>query len=448
MSADLEAAAAEAVSWMREQAPHLDSEIYVSRTRDRSLARREGARDGVEIAESLGAGVRVAGGGRVGFASAGGADPETVRGLWRRAIEQLPHAEPDPCRVLAGPSADAPDAAFAASLWDDSLFTRSWEELEAKLVAAEAAASGGGKARVLRSEVAESRGEVVVANTRGVLASERGGSVSVSVSSAAEDGGESQVGEGYRSERRFDAVDPAAAGREAARRALACLGARRARAGRRAVVFEPWVAVEFLELLAGLTSAEEVQGGRSLLAGRMGARIASPLVTLRDDPRRPAGPASARFDDEGVPTRDKALVERGVLSGLLYDTTTAARGKTASNGCGYRGGWSGLPGPGASNFLLSPGASTREALIADTRDGLLVLEVLGTHMIDPVSGEFSVGVSGFEIAKGEIARPFKGAMIAGGLLDLLGRVDAVADDFAFHGSFGSPTFRVSALDVA
>jgi PmbA protein len=448
MNEDLEASAVEAVSWMRTQSAAASSEVYLSRSRQRVLARRDGARDGVEIAESLGAGVRVVEGGRVGFASAGGADRETLRGLWRRAVEQLPHSEPEAGRALPAPAADAPDAAFDASLWDESLFARPWEELDARLGQAESAASAGGRARVLRSELAESRGDVVVANTLGLLARERGGSVSVSVSTAAEHSGESQVGEGFRESRRFDALDPAAAGAEAARRALSSIGGRRARAGRRAVVFEPWVAVEFLEVLSGLLSAEEVQGGRSLLAGRLGRTIASPLVTIRDDPRRRGGPASARFDDEGIPTRDKALIEGGVLRALLHDSATAAREGAASNGCGYRDGWSGLPGPGPSNFFLSPGPLSREALIGSTKDGLLVLEVLGTHMVDPVSGEFSVGVSGLEIDKGELGRPFKGAMIAGGLLDLLARVDAVADDLIFHGSFGSPTLRVSALDVA
>ena len=448
MNSDLEALATEAVSWMRAQSPETQSELYLSRSSDRALARREGTRDGVEIAESLGAGVRVIRDGRVGFASAGGVDLETLRGLWRRAVEALPHAAPEPGRALPGAGKDKADGAFDASLWDESLFTRSWEELEARLVSAEAAASAGGKARVLRSELAEGRGEVVVANTRGVLARERGGSASISVSSAAEDKGETQVGDGYRGARRFDALDPAAAGSEAARRALAGVGARRTRAGRRAAIFEPWVAVEFLEVLADLLSAEEVQGGRSLLAGRLGASVASSLVTLRDDPRRLGGPASARFDDEGVPTRDKALIEAGVLRELLHDTATAARDGAVSNGCGYRGDWSGTPGPGPSNLFLAPGTITRESLISATKDGLLILEVLGTHMMDPVSGEFSVGVSGLEIAAGVIGRPFKGAMLAGNLLDLLARVDAVADDLIFHGSFGAPTFRVSALDVA
>jgi PmbA protein len=448
MNSDLEALAAEAVAWMRAKSPATQAEVYLGRGSDRALARRDGVRDGVEIAESLGAGVRVIRDGRVGFASAGGADPEILRGLWQRATEALPHAAAEPGRSLPGAGKEKADAVFAASLWDESLFSRSWEDLESRLVAAEAAASAGGKARVLRSELAEGRGEVVVANTLGVLSRERGGSASVSVSSAAEDKGETQVGDGYRGARRFDALDPAAAGAEAARRALAGVGARRTRAGRRAVVFEPWVAVEFLEVLADLLSAEEIQGGRSLLAGRVGASVASSLVTLRDDPRRPGGPASARFDDEGVPTRDKALIERGVLREIFHDSATAARDGVPSNGCAYRGDWSGLPGPGPSNLFLAPGPLTRESLIAGTKDGLLILEVLGTHMVDPVSGEFSVGVSGLEISAGAVGRPFKGAMLAGNLLEMLSRVDAVADDLIFHGSFGAPTFRVSALDVA
>lgn len=445
---DLSALAAEAVAWMRAREPGVQSEVYLSRGRDRTWSRRDGARDGTDAAETLGAGVRVVRDGRVGFASAGGADAETLRALWRRAVEQLPHAEPEPGRALPAPAKARADAAFAASLWDESLFARPWEELDAALGAAERAASAGGKARVLRSELTESRGEAVVASTTGVLSAERGGSASLSVSVAAEDGAETQVGEAFRGARRFDALDPAGAGAEAARRALSALGARRARAGKRAVLFEPWVGAEFLELLAGLLSAEEAQGGRSLLAGKLGATVASPLVSLRDDPRLRGGPASAFFDDEGLPTRDKALIERGVLREFLHDSATAARAGAPANACAYRGDWSSPPSPGPSNLFLAPGALSRDALIADTRDGLLVLEILGAHMTDPVSGEFSVGVSGVSIEKGVLGRPFKGAMIAGNLLDLLARVDAIADDLRFDSSFAAPTFRVASLDAA
>lgn len=446
MEPDLRSLALEACAWMTAQSPQTQSETYLSRSSERRLSRRDGAREALETAAELGAGVRVVRGGRVGFASAGGADLETLKGLWRRATEQLPHAEPEKGRQLPAPVADRADPAFAASLWDESLFTRPWKDLDERLIQTEAAARAGG--RVLRAELAETRGEVVVANTRGVLAQEQGGSASIEVSVAAEDGGQTQVGEGFRVARRFADLDCFAAGGEAARRAAAGVGARRVRAGRRTVLFEPWVAAEFLELLADLLSAEEVQGGRSLLAGRLGERVASPLVTLRDDPRRHGGPASAHYDDEGLPTRDKAMIDGGLLREYFHDSATAARASLPSNGCGYRGSWRGLPGPGPSNLYLAPGPLTREALVSDTKDGLLLLEVLGTHMVDPVSGEFSVGVSGYEVEKGALGRPFQGAMVSGNLLEMLARVDAVASDLVHVGSFGSPTFRVAALDVA
>ena len=246
----------------------------------------------------------------------------------------------------------------------------------------------------------------------------------------------------------MSSLDFAAAGREAGLRASSLLGARRAKGGKRSVLFEPWVGVEFLELLAELLAADEVQGGRSLLAGKIGQSVASPLVTLRDDPRRPGGLGSCRFDDEGLPTRDKAMISAGVLREFFHDSFSAAREGLVSNGSAYRSSYASLPGPGASNFFMMPGTITLEALIADTRSGLLVAEVLGMHMVDPVSGAFSVGVSGLSIEKGRVAGPVKGAMLSGNLLDLLARVDGVASDLTFQGSLGSPTFRVSALDVA
>ncbi len=446
---ELEALAREAVAWMKARSSQTQAEVYLSSGEDRSLSRREGERDGVSASETVGAGVRLARGGRVGFAAAGGADLDAIKALYVRAEEQLPHAEPDPRRVLPGPQAPAGDDALAGTLWDESLFTAPWEKIEKRLEEAEAAARARPLvARIMRVEYAESRGTVVVAGTSGLFASERGGSASVSIVASAENGTEVQLGEGYRAERRAADLDFAAAGREAGTRASSLLGGRRGKGGKRAVLFEPWVAGEFLELLAELLSADEVQSGRSLLAGRLGQAVASPFVTLRDDPRRPGGLGSSRFDDEGVLTRDKAMIEKGVLREFFHDCASAAREGQASNGCAYRDSYAGLPGPGASNFYLAPGKATRADLIADTKSGLLVSEVLGMHMVDPVSGAFSVGVTGLAISRGKTGSPVKGAMISGNLLDLLSRVDGVANDLTFQGSLGSPTFRVSSLDVA
>jgi len=450
MSADLEVLARDAVDWMKSRSVETQAEVFLSGGENRSLSRREGERDGIEASEDAGAGVRVLRDGRMGFAAAGGADLAAIKELYARALQQLPHAEPDTRRVLPGPQALLPaDPAFAASLWDGALFTRPWDDIEGRLMLAEAAARAAPRVtKLMHVEYAESRGTVVVAGTSGLFAGERGGSASVSLIVAAEDGPEVQLGEGYRSERMASALDFIAAGAEAGLRSSSLLGARRAKGGKRAVLFEPWIGVEFLELLSELLSADEIQGGRSLLAGKLGKIVASPLVTLRDDPRRPGGIGSSRFDDEGLPTRDKAMIDAGVLREYFYDSATAAREGRESNGCAFRGSYAGLPGPGASNFFMMPGGGTRDALIADTKTGLLVAEVLGMHMVDPVSGAFSVGVSGLAIEKGKITGPVKGVMISGTLLDLLSRVDGVASDLTFQGSLGAPTFRVSSLDIA
>ncbi len=449
MSAELEALAREAAAWMKGQSAETEAEVYLERVEERALSRREGEREGVEAADSAGAGVRVARDGRIGFASAGGAGLDDIKELYTRALSQLPHAARDPRRTLPGPRPAEEDAALSASLWDESLFSAPWARVEERLAEAEAAARSEKKVTgVLRAEYAETRAFVAVAGTNGLFSSERGGSASVFLAVSAGAGAETLIGEAYRAERRAGALDFGAVGREAGRRAASLLGAGRAKSGKRAVLFEPWVGVEFLELLAGLLAADEVQGGRSLLAGKLGTSVASPLVTLRDEPRLRGGIGSALRDDEGQPTRDKAMVERGVLREFFHDTSTGARSGTDSNGCAWRGSYSGLPGPGASNFFLAPGPLDREALIADTASGLLVAEVLGMHMVDPVSGAFSVGVSGLSIEKGKLGRPVKGAMIAGTLLDLLARVDGVASDLVFSGSLGAPTFRVASLDVA
>ncbi len=450
MSEALELLARDAAAWMKSRSAETSAEVYLSSGEERAVSRRDGERDGVEASESAGAGVRVVRDGRVGFAAAGGADLAAIKDLYARAVEQLPHAEPDPRRVLPGPQADpVKDASFAAALWDETLFSAPWNEVEARLMESEAAAKAQPRvAKIMRVEYAESRGTVVIAGTSGLFASERGGSASVSLVVAAESGKEVQLGEGYRASRLAAGLDFAAVGREAGQRASSLLGARRAKGGKRAVLFEPWVGVEFLELLAELLSADEVHGGRSLLAGKLGQRVASPLVTLRDDPRLPGGLGSCRIDDEGLPTRDKAMIAEGVLLEYFHDTFSAAKDGLASNGCAYRGSYAGLPGPGASNLYLVPGKGTRESLIADTKAGLLVAEVLGMHMVDPVSGAFSVGVSGLAIEKGRLAGPVKGAMISGNLLELLACVDGVASDLTFQGSLGAPTFRVSSLDVA
>jgi PmbA protein len=446
---DLKALAESALEWIRKQDSGLQAELYISRGEDRSLELREGRVDGVQQSSAAGAGLRLLAGERMAFASAGGLSLDAIQGLYRRAKAELPHVEPDSSRCLPLPLAASGDPVLEKSLWDETLFTASWDTVLPRLSAMEAEAAADKRiSHAIRSGYSESRGDVVVANTAGVLTWERGGSCSVGLSTLSKDGGETQVGSAFQSGRMASTLDFTKVGRESAARTVALLGSRKLPGGRRAVVFDPWVAGELLDLVSSLLCADQVQRGKSLLAGKLGKSVASKLVTFIDDPRRPGGAASSLYDDEGVPTSRRLPIEKGVVKDFFYDSYTARREGRASNGCAGRGSFKGLPSPGGSNFYLEPGTITREALLKDTKDGLLVMDIMGMHMADPISGEFSVGVSGLAIKGGELGFAVKNAMISGNLVELFGRVDSVASDLTFHGSMGAPTFRIADVNVA
>jgi PmbA protein len=440
--------AEKALDWLKGQG--LDAELYLSRSEERGLERRDGKLDGIQQAASEGMGLRVLRDGRMAFACAGGLSFDGVKQLAEQARAQLPHLEADEHRTFGAPASGGADAKLAASLWDETLFSAPWDEVAGRLEKAEKAALAADKrlGSILRSGYGESRGEVLIASTRGVLTVERGGSCSVGLSALCDEAGDLQIGSAYHSARRSADLDWDRVAREAAQRTTALLGAQKPPTGTRSVVFDPWVAGEFLDLVAGLLCADQVQRGKSLLAGKLGQKVGSELATFIDDPRRSAGLASSLYDDEGAATRTKTMIEKGVVKEFFYDAYTAAREGKQSNASAGRGSYRGMPSPGCSNFYLAPGTMSREALLSSTDDGLLVLDVMGMHMADPISGEFSVGVSGLLIEKGKLGKPVKAAMISGNLLDLLGRLDAAASDLTFYGAMGSPTFRVARMTVA
>lgn len=447
---DLKRLALDSLGWIRSEAPGFEAEIYLSRGIERGVEIREGALDGIQESSSEGAGLRVLEGGRMGFASAGGLSLDAVQALFRKVSAQLGHLEEDPHRCFPAPEPARADPALASSLWDEELFTASWGEVLPRLRDMEARALAVDKriGSVIRAGYGESRGEMVVANTGGLFVAQRGTSASVGLSALSREDSESQVGSAFQSACRAAELDFDKVAREAGFRTAALLGARKVPGGRRAVLFDPWVAGELLDLVASLLCADQVQRGKSLLGGKLGRKVGSELVTFIDDPRRLGGLSSSLYDDEGCPTWPKTMIEKGVVKEYFYDTYTARKDRRPGNASAGRGSFKGLPGPGCSNFYLAPGSKTREQLIEGTKDGILVLEIIGMHMADPISGEFSVGVSGLAVQGGRLGAPVKNAMVSGNLVELLSRVDAVADDLTFHGSLGAPTFRVADMEVA
>ncbi|MGH2676651.1 MAG: metallopeptidase TldD-related protein, partial [Actinomycetota bacterium] len=184
----------------------------------------------------------------------------------------------------------------------------------------------------------------------------------------------------------------------------------------------------------------------------VGESVGSEVVTLVDDGRLADGPASAPFDDEGVPTSRTPLIERGVLRGFLHNTVTARRNGSASTGNASRPSYRGVPGVSPSNLLVEPGSAPAEALLAGAGRAVYVQEVKGVHSgANPVSGEFSVGASGLRVEGGELAEPLREMTIASTLPEVLKGVVAVGSDVRFllgAGAIGTPTILVGEMTVA
>jgi PmbA protein len=226
------------------------------------------------------------------------------------------------------------------------------------------------------------------------------------------------------------------------------LGARTIPSMRVPVVLDSRVAGEFLELLAPSFSAENLFKGKSLLKGRQGERLFPETLAIRDDGTLRGGMATAPFDGEGVAMEDTPLVTGGVVRGFLYDTIYAARMGAVSTGNSDRAGVKGVPHLGISNLFIENGTASTDALLAGIQRGMLLTSLVGMHTANPVSGDFSVGVTGFLIENGQVTQPVKGVAIAGNVLELFANIEMIGNDRRFYSAVGSPSLKIASLEIS
>jgi PmbA protein len=214
-------------------------------------------------------------------------------------------------------------------------------------------------------------------------------------------------------------LDPERAAAEAAQRATRMLGAVQPTSGRLTVVLDPWVTAQFLGLIGYTLNGDAVLKGRSLFADRMGEVVASPLLTLVDEPTDTRAFTATDADGEGLAARRNVLIENGVLAKFVHNAQSARRAGTVSTGNAVRG-FKSTPDVGCLAVSLLPGTSDPAALLAGIADGVLVQEVSGLHSgVNPVSGDFSTGAEGIRIRNGELAEPVREFTIASTLQRML-----------------------------
>jgi PmbA protein len=290
-------------------------------------------------------------------------------------------------------------------------------------------------------------GRKVLANSHGFVGEYRRSYCSVAaVPIAQDDAGHMQRDYWYSVARSLAKLDSAEqVGKEAARRTLRRLGARKAKTAHVPVVLDPMVANSILEHIFEGVNGDSVYRGASFLAGKLGEQIAGSNITVIDDGTIVGGFGTSPFDGEGIPTRRTVVIENGVLKSYLLNTYTAKKLGLETTANASRG-LAGTPGIGPGNYFLQAGTKTPQQIIGDIKDGLYITEFLGMG-VNLVTGDYSRGASGMWIVNGELAYPVEEITVAGNLKDIFKNISEIGSDLEFRGSVASPTIRIDGLTV-
>ena len=412
-----------------------------------SIEVRNGALEHAERSEVVDIGLRVLIGRRQACVSASDTRPETIVAMAERALAMAREAPEDPYCGLADPTMIArnPDAGPLDLVDPDPM--PGPDALRAVALEAEAAALA--VRGVTRMDGAGSG----CSSVRMHLTASNGfsggyGFTGHSVHAVA------ICGEGSAMERdhafegrthRADLPDTASIGRRAGERAVAMAGASKPPTGAFPVLYDERVARSLIGHLTQAINGVSITRGASWLGQAMGERVLPAGLDVVQDPLRPRIAGSHTFDGEGLPTARHALVEDGILKSWILDLATGRQLGLPSTASASRG-TSSPPSPSGGSLALTQGQDTREALMAEMGTGLLVTSLIGAS-INPTTGDYSRGASGFWVENGEIVRPVNECTIAGNLRAMLATVRPANDAKPWVGAV-VPSLLVEGLVIA
>jgi len=393
--------------------------------------------------------LRVIKAGRVAITSTSDLTPHGIERCVEDALELVELSEVDKEAGPADPSELSHPPFPELELFDPAVAAINGDEALARALAGERAALDF-DSRIELSEgatFARADSSSALWLSSGFEGLTRGSYASLSVVPVVSDnGGKKRRGYYWTGARHVDKLEDAAdVGREAARRTLGKLGARKVPTTEAPIVFDPDVARSLVGSFAGCIMGGSIWRKSSYLLDREGTLVASPLVTISDDPLIPRAPGSRAFDGEGLASRRNSVVEAGVLRTFLLDCYSARKLGRRSTASAGRGG--GSVGPSTSNFVLAAGNTSPEAIIASTPRGLYVTELLG-YGFNPVTGDFSRGAAGFWIEGGKLDFAVGEVTISGNLDAMLKNIDAVGSDLELKTSTAAPTLRIASMTIS
>lgn len=387
-----------------------------------SIDVRGGALEQAERSEAIDLGLRVFLGLRSAIVSASDKSASTVNAMAERAVAMAREAPEDPHAGLAEANQLTVETDFSHLEMADPSAEPAPLELERDALAAEAAGLAvKGVSQVQSANASYGAHHVHLAASNGFSGSYRRTSRSISCVAIAGSG--TGMERDYDSDTRTfqsDLRNAEEIGRIAGQRAVAQLGARKPPTGTYPVLFDERISSSLIGHLISAANGAAVARGSSWLQDSLGQAVLPDHLSLIEDPHRPRAAGSRPFDAEGLPTRRRAIVEDGVLTGWTLDLSSARKLGMAPTGNAARG-VSSPPSPANWNLSLTQGEKSRAELISDMGTGLMVTSMIGST-INPNTGDYSRGAFGYWVENGEITYPVNECTIAGNLRDMLLRI--------------------------
>jgi PmbA protein len=413
------------------------AEVGVSAESGLSLSVRMGEVETVEFTRSGGFGITVYAGQRKGHASTSDTRPEAIREAVAAALDIARHTSEDPFAGLAAPEL------LARDLPDLDLFHRWRLDTDTAINLALECEQAG---RAVDSRIVNSEGATVYthevyrlyANSNGFFGGYPGTRHGISCVLIARDGEDMQRDYWYDSQRNANALmTPGAIGRKAGARTAARLNAQPVATGKMPVIYAPEVSGSLFGQFLSAIAGGALYRRSSFLLDRLGETVFPAWLQLEEKPRLQRQMGSASFDADGLPTSDKHFVRDGVLCSYalgLYASRKLGMAPTGNGG-------------GAHNVFVSSTGESFDALLAKMGDGIVVTEMMGNG-VNPVTGDYSRGASGFAVRGGKILHPVSGITIAGNLNDMYRHIVAIGNDADARGNLHCGSVLIESMMVA
>ncbi|MDR5898107.1 metalloprotease PmbA [Halomonas vilamensis] len=397
---------------------------------------RLGEVETVELSRDQGIAVTVYVGQHKGSASSTDAGSDSIRATVEKAMAIARYTGEDPAAGLA-------DAELMARDIPDLDVHHPWalsteEATELALSCERAGREVSGITHSDGASLSTGEGVRVYANSHGFLGTQKGSRHSLSCMLIAEDDNGMQRDYDYTSVRNPSELrDPAEVGREAARRTLRRLGAKRPATGTFPVLFDPSMASGLVGHLMSAIAGGALYRQASFLCDRLGTPLFPEWFSLEERPMEMGAMASSPFDGEGVQTRNNRFIEQGKLASYMLSSYSARRlGMQTTGNAG-----------GARNLRLSAPLSSFETLLKDMGCGIWVTELMGQG-VNGVTGDYSRGAAGFWVENGEVQFPIEEFTIAGNLAHMFANLRAVGSDIDTRGSIHTGSWLIDDMTVA